>query len=607
MRALHGKCAAAGVGFVDAPVSGGRVKAVSGELSVMVGGTANDVAAIEPLLEPFAGQVFHVGPPGAGTVAKLVNNQLFLAAAVLVQEAYVLGAAAGLEPSELHRIIKASSGGPYAAMAPLLLGRDFDDVIFRLDIADQGPLARRRRRRCQRRGHTGDRGGPGDVPRRHPVGARLQGLPRHLVASGTVERRRAAAAHEGTQADVSDGAVAVDLSDDETFRSGFPHDRFAWLRRHDPVSWHEPTVRTPDAEGFWVVTRHADVSTVLRDPVTFSSDRGGIRDRGGTAIKDERTAGTMLNQTDDPQHQRLRTLVNRGFTPRAVAELEADLQRRGAALLDAAGDEPFDFVHGFARELPSQAICLVLGVPQEDQPALIDWLDAGIEADSPSILSPDAMRKIRTYAVDLIAAKRVAPDAGIMSTIVHARDDTGSSLSDDELIAFFALLFPAGAETTRSALAGAVAAFADHPEELDRLRSEPALVPLAIEEIVRWTTPSVYKRRTASCATELAGVPIGAGDKVTFWEMSANRDELVFAEPFRFDVGRTPNPHLGFGWGPHFCLGASLARLEIRVALDLLIGRGVRVERTGPMSWMPNNRLFGPKHLPVRLVNGGSP
>jgi len=135
VRSLHARCAAAGIGFVDAPVSGGRIKAVSGELSVMVGGTANDVAAVEPLLEPFAGQVFHVGPPGAGTVAKLVNNQLFLAASVLVQEAYVLGAAAGLEPSELHRIIRASSGGPYAALAPLLLGRDFDDVIFRLDIA----------------------------------------------------------------------------------------------------------------------------------------------------------------------------------------------------------------------------------------------------------------------------------------------------------------------------------------------------------------------------------------------------------------------------------------------------------------------------------------
>lgn len=399
------------------------------------------------------------------------------------------------------------------------------------------------------------------------------------------------------------GAVAVDLSDDETFRAGFPHDRFRWLREHDPVSWHEPTARTPDGEGFWVVARHADVSTILRDAATFSSDRGGLRERGGTAIKDERTAGVMLNQTDDPKHQRLRSLVNRGFTPRAIAALTSELRRRGAALLDAVGDEPFDFVRGFARELPSQAICLVLGVPESDQPALLDWLDAGIEEESSSILTPESMRRIRTYAIDLIADKRAHPDGGIMSTIVHARDGDGSGLTDEELIAFFALLFPAGSETTRSALAGAVDAFADHPAELDRLRADPALSSAAIEEIVRWTTPSVYKRRTASRDVELAGVPIGAGDKVTFWEMSANRDERVFADPFRFDVGRHPNPHVGFGWGAHFCLGASLARLEINVTLDLLVERAARIERTGPIAWMPNNRLFGLKALPVRLIS----
>lgn len=395
----------------------------------------------------------------------------------------------------------------------------------------------------------------------------------------------------------------VDLSDDETFRAGFPHEFFTWLRDHDPVHWHEPTPRTPDGEGFWVVSRHADANAVQRDPVTFSSDRAGIREKGGTAIKDERTAGTMLNQTDDPQHHRLRTLVTRGFTPRAVAELRDELRRRAERMLADAGTEPFDFAHSFARELPSQAICLVLGVPAEDQPALIDWLDAGIEADSPSILSADAMRKIRTYAVDLIAYKRAHPDPGIMSTIVHARsDEDGSMLSDAELIAFFALLFPAGAETTRSAIAGAVNAFIDHPDQFDRLATDPSLLPLAVEEIVRWTTPSIYKRRTASRDVELAGTLIAAGQKVTFWEMSANRDERVFTDPFVFDVGRSPNPHLGFGWGAHFCLGASLARLEIRVALELLVERYAGFEHTGPTAWMPNNRLLGLKTLPVRMV-----
>ncbi len=330
VRRLHERCASAGVAFVDAPVSGGRVKAISGELSVMVGGDEADVERVRPLLDCFAAQVFHVGPPGAGTVAKLVNNQLFLAAAVLVQEAYVLGAAAGLDPSTVHGIVRASSGGPYAALAPLLLGRRFDDVLFRLDIA------------------TKDLGLAVETAQAHgaevPVSAAAlatyqaaldaglgpAGVPRHAAGDRAGRRHRTAAAAP---------PAMIDLSDDETFRGGFPHDHFRWLRDHDPVSWHEPTARTPDGEGFWVVSRHADVAAVLRDPVTFSSDRGGIREKGGTAIKDERTAGVMLNQTDDPQHQRLRALVNRGFTPRAVTALADELHRRGAALLDAAGDD----------------------------------------------------------------------------------------------------------------------------------------------------------------------------------------------------------------------------------------------------------------------------
>jgi cytochrome P450 len=397
--------------------------------------------------------------------------------------------------------------------------------------------------------------------------------------------------------------VAVDLSDDESFRLGFPHEYFAWLRRNHPVFWHEPTPRTPDGEGFWVVSRHADVLAVQRDATAFSSDRGGIRERGGTAIKDENSAGTMLNQTDDPQHHRLRTLVNRGFTPRAIGRLEADLRAWAGRLLDATDGEAFDVVHAFARELPAQAICLVLGVSEADRPVLLDRLDQGIEDDSPSILSADAMRFIREYATGLIAAKRAEPDDAIMSTIIGASyDEDGSQLTDRELVSFFALLFPAGAETTRSAIAGAVKAFVDHPEEYQRLRRSPELVPTAVEEIVRWTTPSVYKRRTASRDVELAGTTIRAGDKVTFWEMSANRDEQVFADPFRFDVARDPNPHLGFGWGVHFCLGASLARLELRVALEALMDRYARFEAAGPHEWMPNNRLFGLKRLPVRAV-----
>jgi cytochrome P450 len=304
--------------------------------------------------------------------------------------------------------------------------------------------------------------------------------------------------------------------------------------------------------------------------------------------------------TDEPQHYRLRSLVNRGFKPRAVAQLEDDLRVRAGGLLDAAGDQPFDAVHGFARELPAQAICLVLGIPDEDRRMLLDWLDAGIEADSTSIVSGDVTKLIREYAADLIARKRARPDDGIMSTIVHATHDDGSALTDRELTAFFALLFPAGAETTRSAIAGGMLAFTQHPDEFERLRREPDLIGTAVEEIVRWTTPSVYKRRTARCDVTLGDQTIAAGDKVTIWEMSANRDESVFDDPFRFDVSRRPNPHVGFGFGIHFCLGASLARLEMRVALEELTARFERFEATAPHEWTPNNRLFGLKHLPVR-------
>jgi cytochrome P450 len=396
---------------------------------------------------------------------------------------------------------------------------------------------------------------------------------------------------------------AIDLSDGRAFAAGFPHAYFTWLRDNEPVFWHEPTAVSPDGEGFWVVSRYEDVREVQTRPDVFSSETGGHRTRGGTGLSDERT-GNLINFSDDPKHKMLRSLVNKGFTRAAIARLEDNLRARARRLIDAFPENTsFDFVAEFARELPLQAICMVLGVPQEDRTQLCDWIDLGLAAETPEILAPEYQHKISNYGRALIAEKRSNPQDDILSGVVHARLDgpDGRALTDAELLGFFQLLFPAGAETTRSAIGGGLKALMEHPDQLDIVRHDPKALPSAIEEIVRWTTPSIYKRRTATQDVEFKGHNIKAGDKVTFWEMSANRDERIFAEPFKFDVRRMPNPHLGFGYGVHVCLGSMLARLELRIALEELLTRIDDFRSAGDVEWMPNNRLLGIRHFPMTV------
>jgi cytochrome P450 len=401
----------------------------------------------------------------------------------------------------------------------------------------------------------------------------------------------------------------IDLSDNATFAQGFPHDHFTWAREHAPVYWHEPTAVTPDGEGFWVLSRHEDAMAVILDPATFSSDKGGERAAGGTGLRDEYQAGKFLNWTDDPRHKRLRNLVNKGFTNRAIHELEAELRRRAVTLIEALPEnEPFDFVARFSRDLPLQAICLLLGVPQEDRAQLAEWVDAGVAAPTPEIIAREYAWRLRDYGARLIAAKRKNLTNDIMSTIIRAQlepDEVGTDggpLTDDELLNFFMLLFPAGAETTRSAIGGGLRALMDHPEQLERLRTAGITeMRTAIDEILRWTTPSIHKRRTATCDVRFRGHHIKVGDKVTYWEMSANRDAAVFDDPFRFDIARSPNRHIAFGFGVHVCLGASLARMEMRLAFAELLARIETFTPAGPIDWMPSNRLLGIRHMPLSV------
>jgi cytochrome P450 len=404
----------------------------------------------------------------------------------------------------------------------------------------------------------------------------------------------------------------IDLTDLDHFAHGFPHELFDLHRRESPVFWHEPTELTPGGEGFWSVATYAGVLEVLNEPATYSSERGGDRTDGGTLLIDLPVAGTMLNMMDDPRHNRIRRLVTKGLTPRTVRQLEADLRGRTRRLLDAVtgrGDEPVDFLVEVAAELPMQATCFLLGVPEDDRHRLVECVDAIFDFRDERDYFDFTEEQVRqlewmlTYGLDLIASKRAHPGDDMLSAVVQATlDDVDPpSLTDGELYAFFSLLFSAGSETTRNAMAGGLIALAERPEDLATLRADPSRLPVAIEEILRWTAPSPMKRRTATRAATLAGQTIAAGEKVVIWEGSANRDEAVFADPHHFDIGRDPNPHLSFGHGVHFCLGAHLARLELQVMFEEVLDRWSTIEVAGEPEWTRSNRHTGLRHLPVRV------
>jgi cytochrome P450 len=398
----------------------------------------------------------------------------------------------------------------------------------------------------------------------------------------------------------------VDLTDLDLFADGFPHDLFELHRREAPVWWHEPTEHTPDGEGFWSVATHPLVQQVQHDAATFSSERGGDRQHGGTLLQDIEQAGMVLSMMDDPRHARIRRLVTSGLTPRTIRRLEDDLRGRTRRLLDAVEPgQPIDFLVEVAAELPMQAICGLLGVPEEDRHELAEAVSSTFDIREGDAQSATSGRRddLLEYAVRLIAEKRERPTDDMLSTVVHATlaDEDPPQLSDLELWSFFILLFSAGANTTRDAIAGGLVALIEHPDQLADLRADLDLLPTAVEEILRWTTPSPAKRRTATVTTELGGHTIQPGDKVLFWEGSANRDEAVFDEPTRFDLRRSPNPHLALGHGVHYCLGANLARLEMRLMFEELLPRFERYELLAPVEWARSNRHTGIRHLHVAL------
>ncbi|WP_208027042.1 cytochrome P450 [Rhabdothermincola sediminis] len=396
----------------------------------------------------------------------------------------------------------------------------------------------------------------------------------------------------------------VNLLDPDVFREGRHHEMFKVLRREDPVHFHPE----PDGPGFWCITRHADLITVNRDYEAFSSAEQGI------SIPDITPEGEMVREMmlymDPPRHTRYRLLVNKGFTPRMIGLLETGLRTKARLIVDNVIERgECDFVTELAAELPLQAIAELMGVPQEDRHKLFEWTNRMIGIDDPEFegdreSASEAAAEIYLYANTLAAEKRKDPRDDIVSRLLGAEID-GDRLSETEFDMFFMLLAVAGNETTRNATSHGMKALMDNPDQFEKLKANPDLLPSAVEEIVRWATPVLHFRRTAMRDYELGGKLIRKGDKVVMWHISANRDETVFEDPFRFDIERSPNDHIGFGGGgPHYCLGANLARMELRIIFEEIITRMPDIELAGEPEYLRSNFIGGIKHMPVRFTPG---
>ena len=406
----------------------------------------------------------------------------------------------------------------------------------------------------------------------------------------------------------------IDLTDLDLFVDHFPDEVFTHLRREAPVWWHPATTHTPDGIGFWVLSAHADIMAAAADAALFSSERAEGAEGGGTIIQDLPygfAPGVLLNMMDDPRHNRIRRLVTPSVAPRSLAVMEAELKARARRIVDAVVDRgSCDFLTDVAVELPLQAVAALMDVPNEDRHDLMSWSNTtldfeGRELGESSERVAAAAGAMAAYGADLIAQRKSSPGTDIISVVAgaHIEDDAGQlrGLTDLELLMFFNLLVVAGSETTRNSIALGMVALIDHPDQLRSLRVDRSLMPLAVEEILRWTTATLYNRRTATRDIELRGHPIRQGDKVTLWWPSANRDESVFDDPFRFDIRRDPNPHLTFGHRTHFCLGANLARMEIRVILGEVLDRLENFELTGPVRRVRTNKHAGVSSVPLQF------
>ncbi|MEE8143587.1 MAG: cytochrome P450 [Planctomycetota bacterium] len=401
------------------------------------------------------------------------------------------------------------------------------------------------------------------------------------------------------------------ISPDHYQQHGYPHEEWALLRREAPIYWYTRTPGVP----FWAVTKYQDIITISKQPRRLlNSPRLGAfpeaeERAGGISPQD---VGRHLLIMDPPTHGKYRHLVSERFTPGAMRGLRAKIEELTTEILDGVSTEgdmaEIDFVTEVSSVLPLAVIAHMLGVPRSDWKLLFQWTNQMIgsgdpeyceEGETPEESGERARLEAITYFAQMVEERKKSPQDDLVSILTHAEVD-GGPLPVENLFAFFNLIVIAGNETTRNATSGGLLALIENPGEFEKLRRDPSLVPRAVEEILRWTTPVIQFCRTATEDVEIRGQKIRTGESLCLFYPSANRDEDIFEEPFRFKVDRDPNPHLAFGIGEHFCLGSHVARLELNVMFQQLVARLDEVELAWPVERLRSPFLGGVKHMPVR-------
>ncbi|MHB8644605.1 MAG: cytochrome P450 [Thermomicrobiales bacterium] len=398
----------------------------------------------------------------------------------------------------------------------------------------------------------------------------------------------------------------LDLAHFDIFVQGRAHDIWRKLRAEAPVFWNPGNEQFP---GFWSITKYADVIAVSRDTTTYSSARG--ISMAVNPAEPPPGAGKMMIMMDPPRHVRLRRLVNKGFTPRMAAALEPSVREIANDILnDVAPRGACDFVTEVSALLPLAVICSMMGIPKEDWALMFDLTNRGLgPADpeyqtvpgNPQETAEQSRREMFVYFATKAAERRQDRRDDLVSVLVGSEID-GESLSDEEILYFCQLLILAGNETTRNAISGGLLALLEYPDQLARLRAERALMPTAVEEIIRWTSPVTHMMRYVTRDVVLHDQQLREGERVLLWYPSANRDEEVFPNANTFDVGRTPNEHIAFGIGEHFCLGAGFARVEVRVLFETLLAHFPAIALAGEVERLRSSFIGGIKHMPVRFV-----